>query len=895
MRHPDPAPADPEAELGVVSDLSSPVLCKIAEAFAFSRRATLISAVSGVISPSSEVLRGDHEAAVHIAWNPVESALVLAFGGIWARSQRTSIRLSNAFDVQADVLEIFESFISPTELGQESLTNAIRRITRGRPPRRIICTGFCMGGSLATLGAVWAALQSPTADVRCITFGAPKVGNSAFAQVFRWLVALSYRLVFHKDPMPDKGSILTGLVPVHGAIYTSKTDISMGERSIFTFSDMKDHDIYRYAGALKEALRNTSKMQAICEKAAASGTCQASDWQVPGSADSKPSMPGNNRCLFKETPAANTQVETDGNTASAAAIGPGPAGLQQAEMQFPPECILSKGAQLRFERSEESNSRDLDPPVLPGISDGPGAAQRQRQQAEQEAASSGAGRTDAESVQAASAQSAGPDAGAPGMLSSPASPSLRFAADANELCQQTFRDAARGGAAAAQSGKGKHDSTGNGGSSEQPSLKHQRTAEELVQATQRDAAGHAVEGQHPLHQPSKGIGTEEEAPGWLRKDFSLLEREDLDVLVIGKISQAVVVAGASYENEKGYVKRTGILKSRLIESKVDTQVHVGWLEGDTAVLAFRGTQSAQDGLQDAKFIRKNINYLQELYPGTKAHTGFLQQFASVVDPDDPEHNIAAVLKTLSGGREPNRVLCTGHSLGGALATLGAAWAAIEYPRADVRCITFGSPRVGNNKFKHAFHKLVGTSLRLVHGADPVPSMPPPFRYHHVKGAIHVLKRNLFLRSRPWYVKYRPNVADHLLVRYNLTVHSVLPGGDQADLPSTGASPADRERQSAAAMTAAEMNGCVPSLFRHTVSADSDPDSPTSPRRSAFEEDVEEHSPGSSPKDSAEAHKGGVNPTLHGVAHRRSHVDKDHHGAGLFKRSLARIRLGLVKA
>ncbi|KAK9818137.1 hypothetical protein WJX72_007701 [[Myrmecia] bisecta] len=769
MRRPDPALADPEAELGVVSDLSSPVLCKVAEAFVFSRRAQLNPALNGTVAPSSEVLIGKDEAVVHIVWNPVGSVLVLAFRGpmVCAKffehmSDLTTRRAVPSFcaniaadvgtvEVQADFLEVFESFIRPTELGQESLTYAIRRITRGRPPRRIITTGFCMGGSLATLGAVWAALQSPTADVRCISFGAPKIGNSAFAQVFRWLVALSYRLVFHKDPVPDKGSLINWLVPVHGAIYMSKTDIVMGERSFFTRGDMKDHCIHRYTAALKEAMHNSSNMEAICEKAAASGSCKvvcaASDWQVPGSADSKHSVQEKNRCIIEEAPpATKAPVQADSNTADA-----GPKNPQQAEMQFPPESILSKGAQL-----------------------------------------------------------------------------------------------------------------------------------------------------------SKGIGTEEEAPGWLRKAFSLLEREDLDVdlkhldtlqrvLVIGKISQAVVVAGAAYADEKGYIKRTGILNSRLLESKVDTQVHVGWLEGGTAVFAFRGTQSAQDGLQDAKFIRKNINYLQELYPGTKAHTGFLQQFASVVDPDDPEHNIAAVLKTLSGGREPNRVLCTGHSLGGALATLGAAWAAIEYPRADVRCITFGSPRVGNNKFKHAFHKLVGTSLRLVHGADPVPSMPPSFRYHHVKGAIHVRKSNLYLRSRPWHVKYRPNVADHLLVRYNLTVHSVLPGGDQADLPSTGASPADRERQSAAAEDAAETRGCFPSLLRRTVNADSDPDSPTSPRNSAFEDDAEETSPGTSPKHSDGAHEDGVNGKLQGSVHQRSNVDKDHHGAGLFKRSLARISLGLVKA
>ncbi len=53
------------------------------------------------------------------------------------------------------------------------------------------------------------------------------------------------------------------------------------------------------------------------------------------------------------------------------------------------------------------------------------------------------------------------------------------------------------------------------------------------------------------------------------------------------------------------------------------QVHVGWLDNGTAVFAFRGTESAQDGLQDAKFLRRGIDYLEKAYPGVKAHLGEL--------------------------------------------------------------------------------------------------------------------------------------------------------------------------------------------------------------------------------------------------------------------------------
>jgi hypothetical protein len=63
------------------------------------------------------------------------------------------------------------------------------------PPRRVLLTGWCMGGSLATIAAPWAALQCPTADVRCITFGAPLSGNAAFVEVFRCAMDLGFHLL----------------------------------------------------------------------------------------------------------------------------------------------------------------------------------------------------------------------------------------------------------------------------------------------------------------------------------------------------------------------------------------------------------------------------------------------------------------------------------------------------------------------------------------------------------------------------------------------------------------------------------------------------------------------------------------------------------------------------
>ncbi len=52
---------------------------------------------------------------------------------------------------------------------------------------------------------------------------------------------------------------------------------------------------------------------------------------------------------------------------------------------------------------------------------------------------------------------------------------------------------------------------------------------------------------------------------------------------------------------------------------------MSWIDSGTAVFAFRGTESTKDGLQDLKFVRRNIDYLQRAYPGAKAHTGAASQ------------------------------------------------------------------------------------------------------------------------------------------------------------------------------------------------------------------------------------------------------------------------------
>jgi hypothetical protein len=149
---------------------------------------------------------------------------------------------------------------------------------------------------------------------------------------------------------------------------------------------------------------------------------------------------------------------------------------------------------------------------------------------------------------------------------------------------------------------------------------------------------------------------------------------------------------------------------------------------DHVVIAFRGTESPAtlDGLKDW-LLSDAVNLLTlpagrmgtdfvAAGVGARFHKGFLMALEEVWDP--LFEATSAELK-----RKDRPLWVTGHSLGGALAVLGA-WLLQRKFVAVHQVYTYGGPMVGNAQATQAIDKAFADKIyRYVGGLDPVPKLP----------------------------------------------------------------------------------------------------------------------------------------------------------------------------
>jgi hypothetical protein len=112
--------------------------------------------------------------------------------------------------------------------------------------------------------------------------------------------------------------------------------------------------------------------------------------------------------------------------------------------------------------------------------------------------------------------------------------------------------------------------------------------------------------------------------------------------------------------------------------------------------------------------------------GGQVHEGFLDAYLEISD------QLEAVLR----GKKPEQsIWLTGHSLGGALATLAAAHC-VEHGLPVQGIYTYGSPRVGDADFARQLP--ARSHYRFVHRDDWIPNVPPEVLGYQHAGVLRTL-------------------------------------------------------------------------------------------------------------------------------------------------------------
>ena len=126
------------------------------------------------------------------------------------------------------------------------------------------------------------------------------------------------------------------------------------------------------------------------------------------------------------------------------------------------------------------------------------------------------------------------------------------------------------------------------------------------------------------------------------------------------------------------------------------------------------------------------------------HTGFAQQFMSI------EASLTVDIKDIMSSHPIERIVFAGHSMGGAIAIIAAAYYGNLFSTTHITCHTFGCPYVGNKAFVKWYAHNVDESIRLEIEEDLVP-MIRINDFRHIPGGVR-LKRAGEVES-DYHVKY----------------------------------------------------------------------------------------------------------------------------------------------
>ncbi|KAK9837014.1 hypothetical protein WJX81_007212 [Elliptochloris bilobata] len=152
------------------------------------------------------------------------------------------------------------------------------------------------------------------------------------------------------------------------------------------------------------------------------------------------------------------------------------------------------------------------------------------------------------------------------------------------------------------------------------------------------------------------------------------------------------------------------------------------------VVAFRGTDSHSlyNWAENMRYWRTDLHVPFPDAENALVHTGFFVSYNN----SSLEPNMTAAVRAMAARHPGAPLYAIGHSMGAAMATIAALDLKFKANLSDVRLVTFGSPRVGNDVFARFLQSQTTMSVRFTHDRDIVPAWPPTWvGFHHVATEI----------------------------------------------------------------------------------------------------------------------------------------------------------------
>eukprot|EP00892_Ulva_mutabilis_P005823 jgi/Ulvmu1/3612/UM017_0024.1 len=217
------------------------------------------------------------------------------------------------------------------------------------------------------------------------------------------------------------------------------------------------------------------------------------------------------------------------------------------------------------------------------------------------------------------------------------------------------------------------------------------------------------------------------------------------------------------------------------DRSLGTKVLVAW-NSSTILVTVRGTAEMINVLADAKFLQ-TAHPPRRRYKGRtpRVHRGFLSTWEANGTRTRVLAHISALLDS-ADDRSAVRVLCTGHSLGGAVAQLVSFDIARELgvsPR-NIKVYTYGCPRIGNHALAEESYEMVPDTWHIINDQDLVTRILKLFGLYKRAGQRVIVNRrgDLIVRPNLFELSMMQNMrggtaSHHLTVEYQNALVAII--------------------------------------------------------------------------------------------------------------------------